>query len=94
MVLESLCGITSYLGANIIVWFYSTESWSKKLMCRVTYDMKKPILLLFIPLVSFSQSPIVYYDDEDYSLFDIIILTALAFIFYYYYKKFSKKWKS
>ena len=53
--------------------------------------MKKLILLLFIPLISFSQSPIVYYDDEDYSLFDIIVLTALTFIFFYYYKKFSKK---
>ena len=54
--------------------------------------MKKLILLLlFIPLMSFSQSPIRYYEDEDYSLFDIIVLTALTFIFYYYYKKFSKK---
>ena len=53
--------------------------------------MKKLILLLFIPLVSFSQSPIVYYDDNDYSLFDKLMLTAFTLIFFYYVKKLFKK---
>jgi hypothetical protein len=52
--------------------------------------MKKLILLLFIPFVSFSQSPIVYYDD-DYSLFDKLMLTAFTLIFFYYVKKLIKK---
>ena len=53
--------------------------------------MKKLILLLFIPLISFSQSPIVYYDDEDYSLFDMLMLTAFTLICFYYVKKLIKK---
>ena len=56
--------------------------------------MKKLILLLFIPLISFSQSPIVYYDDEDYSLFDIIVLTALTFIFFIIIKNLARNEKN
>ena len=48
--------------------------------------MKKLILLLFIPLVSFSQTPIRYYEDGDDSLVGVIIFIALLVIFYFYYK--------
>ena len=48
--------------------------------------MKKLILLIFIPLMSFSQSPIRYYEDADDSLVGIIIFIALVIIFYFYYK--------
>lgn len=49
--------------------------------------MKKLLfLLLFIPLVSFSQTPIRYYEDGDDSLVGVIIFIALVFIFYFYYK--------
>ena len=53
--------------------------------------MKKLIRLLFIPFVSFSQFPIVYYDDDDYSLFDKLMLTAFTLICFYYVKKLIKK---
>ena len=49
--------------------------------------MKKLLfLLLFIPIVSFSQTPIRYYEDGDDSLTGVIIFIALLAIFYFYYK--------
>ena len=57
--------------------------------------MKKLILLLFIPLVSFSQTPIRYYEDGDDSLVGIIVFIALLIIFYFYNKNSDKKkWKN
>ena len=49
--------------------------------------MKKLLfLLVFIPLVSFSQTPIRYYEDGDDSLVGVIVFIALLVIFYFYYK--------
>jgi len=50
--------------------------------------MKKLILLLlFIPLVGFSQTPIRNpADNGDVSLVGVIIFIALLIIFYFYYK--------
>jgi len=49
--------------------------------------MKKLLfLLLFIPIVSFSQTPMRYYEDGDDSLTGVIIFIALLAIFYFYYK--------
>jgi len=49
--------------------------------------MKKLILLLFIPLVSFSQTPIRYYEDGYLTdSVGVIIFIALLVIFYFYYK--------
>ena len=58
--------------------------------------MKKLLfLLVFIPLVSFSQTPIRYYEDGDDSLVGIIVFIALLIIFYFYNKNSDKKkWKN
>ena len=54
--------------------------------------MKKILFLLFfLPLVSFSQTPIRYYEDGDDSLVGIIVFIALLIIFYFYNKNSDKK---
>ena len=54
--------------------------------------MKKLILLLlFIPLVSFAQTPVRFYDNGGYSLVDVIVFVALFVIFLFYYKNSEKK---
>tara|TARA_B100001142_G_scaffold256465_1_gene257859 strand:+ start:2089 stop:2256 length:168 start_codon:yes stop_codon:yes gene_type:complete len=54
--------------------------------------MKKLLLLLlFIPLISFSQSPMRLYDNGDDSLVGIIVFITLLIIFYFYFKNSEKK---
>ena len=54
--------------------------------------MKKLILLLlFIPLVSFSQTPVRFFDNGDDSMLDVIVFVTLFIIFLFYYKNSKKK---
>tara|TARA_Y100001958_G_C21189975_1_gene518308 strand:+ start:1002 stop:1232 length:231 start_codon:yes stop_codon:yes gene_type:complete len=55
-------------------------------------EMKKLIILLaFIPIISFDQTPVRFYDNGEDSLIDVIIFIALFIIFIFYYKNSEKK---
>tara|TARA_Y100001970_G_C13972764_1_gene719060 strand:+ start:590 stop:775 length:186 start_codon:yes stop_codon:yes gene_type:complete len=54
--------------------------------------MKKLILLLvFLPIVSFSQTPVRFFDNGEDSLLDVIVFVILTIIFYFYYKNSKNK---
>ena len=56
--------------------------------------MKELILLLFVPITLFSQTPIRYYDNGDDSLVSIVVFVVLLIIYYFYYKNSkNKNWK-
>ena len=53
--------------------------------------MKELILLLFVPITLFSQTPIRYYDNGDDSLVSIVVFVVLLIIYYFYYKNSKNK---
>ena len=53
--------------------------------------MKELILLLFVPITLFSQTPIRYYDNRDDSVVGIIVFVVLLIICYVYYKNSKNK---
>ena len=59
--------------------------------------MKELILLLFVPITLFSQTPIRYYDNGDDSLVSIVVFVVfvvLLIIYYFYFKNSkNKNWK-
>ena len=56
--------------------------------------MKELILLPFVPIALFFQTPIRYYDNGDDSLVSIVVFVVLLIIYYFYYKNSkNKNWK-
>jgi len=53
--------------------------------------MKELILLLFVPITLFSQTPIRYYDNGDDSLVSIVVFVVLLIIYYFYFKNSKNK---